>query len=393
VNSVRASQRKNGFTLVEMLVVIGIIGLLAALLLPVLSQAQARAKRIECVSDLREIGAAYHIFANDHGGKFPTQVSTNDSGALEFANAAYQINGHIYFSYKFVLPLAGIISTPKLFACPADLTRFAATNFSQFNNNSNFSYDVGLVPGNDPRQIFAADRGLPATPKAGYVDILQVPGSISSPHWRSPHGYTGNILFADGHVELSSDSLVKSEESEPEDLVYPDVVQSLTVATSGGGTGGGGSTASSAPPQSSPANQPAPINQSPAPGPSGQPPRAIPQTTPAAGGFAPANADTGSAALNGSSRRLSGTVSGSTQTPLTITSTVPEEVVTDTNAPEKIVASTDDDGSDMSPANRHAAHVFRSLFFGTYFLILLLLLAYGGYRYWRWKQNLAHKYR
>ena len=94
-----------------MLVVIGIIGLLAALLLPVLAKAKARAKRIECLSNQHEIGLAAHLFANDHGGKFPVEVSTNDGGSLEIAAAGNRIlNRRFYFAYLHFLPLAGTLS-------------------------------------------------------------------------------------------------------------------------------------------------------------------------------------------------------------------------------------------------------------------------------------------
>ena len=111
--------RFGAFTLVELLVVIAIIGILAALLLPVLSQAKARARRIECVSDLKEIGLASHIFANDHGGRYATQVSTNDGGSLEYVTAGYQtVNSFFYLSFQHFRPLAGSLATPKLLACP-----------------------------------------------------------------------------------------------------------------------------------------------------------------------------------------------------------------------------------------------------------------------------------
>src|SRR5215469_14418041 len=79
----KSNQRANGFTLVEMLVVISIIALLAALLLPALNGGKQRAKRIVCESQLRQIGIAFQSFSHDHNSKFPMEVSTNDGGSME----------------------------------------------------------------------------------------------------------------------------------------------------------------------------------------------------------------------------------------------------------------------------------------------------------------------
>jgi prepilin-type N-terminal cleavage/methylation domain-containing protein len=62
---------RRGFTLLELLVVIAIIAILAALLLPALSSAKARGRQAVCLSNLRQIGVAIHIYADDHGGKIP----------------------------------------------------------------------------------------------------------------------------------------------------------------------------------------------------------------------------------------------------------------------------------------------------------------------------------
>ncbi|MGA2871902.1 MAG: hypothetical protein ABSF34_22415, partial [Verrucomicrobiota bacterium] len=79
------------------LTVIAIIGILAALLMPALEQGQARATRMVCVNNLKEIGLASHLFANDHGGKFSMQVSIDDGGSLEYVAAGHATPDTILF--------------------------------------------------------------------------------------------------------------------------------------------------------------------------------------------------------------------------------------------------------------------------------------------------------
>ena len=64
------SPSDHGFTLVELLVVIAVIAILAALLLPVLAKGKAAAKSAACKSNLRQLGLALNIYVNDYG-KYP----------------------------------------------------------------------------------------------------------------------------------------------------------------------------------------------------------------------------------------------------------------------------------------------------------------------------------
>ena len=71
--------KKKDFTLIELLVVIGIIAILAAMLLPALNKARSKAKRIQGLSNLKQIGLALHSYSDTFNGYMPCYKAETDS--------------------------------------------------------------------------------------------------------------------------------------------------------------------------------------------------------------------------------------------------------------------------------------------------------------------------
>jgi len=198
--SVKQSSRDAwAMTLIELLCVMGIIALLAALLLPAVSQAKARAKRIQCVDHLRQVGIGFVSYANEHGGHFPMAVPMSAGGSLEFARGGYLIEHDFYFSFRHFQAVSNELVTPKVVVCPSD-TRLPAASFATL-SNQNLSYFIGVnAEFARPSSILAGDRNLTndyATP----ATIVRL-GPNSALRWTEElHRFNGNLLFADGHVE------------------------------------------------------------------------------------------------------------------------------------------------------------------------------------------------
>jgi prepilin-type N-terminal cleavage/methylation domain-containing protein/prepilin-type processing-associated H-X9-DG protein len=175
---------RNGFTLVELLVVIGIIALLIAILLPALSKARDAGYRVSCGSNLHQIGLSMLIYAQDNKGAFPRTVwyqdfngtsapvwqgimAFSDPAALDpFGNASFVPNGYDSSTPGNTTARPGpnditsslflLIRTEKMnpatFVCPArgiffpdKLGGLLPTQRSNFTSPYNLSYSVSLM--------------------------------------------------------------------------------------------------------------------------------------------------------------------------------------------------------------------------------------------------------
>src|SRR3954451_22176664 len=108
-------KRRRGFTLVELLVVIGIIALLISILLPALSSARERSRRTACLANLHGLGQAMFLYANAHKDRLP---NGNPPGKWKSYDGANQVM--VDFARDYV-------GTPGDFHCPEDRDREPAS--------------------------------------------------------------------------------------------------------------------------------------------------------------------------------------------------------------------------------------------------------------------------
>jgi prepilin-type N-terminal cleavage/methylation domain-containing protein len=199
---------KRGFTLTELLVVIAVIAILAALILPAMSRAKGVANKTACISDLRQINLAVLLYVDDH------------ADSIRAAK-----DNHIYFTYKdsirSYLSRNGSSTNDELFTCPADdfdctlpaIQDFfrpgtvTGNGFYHLKQTDYSSYVFNGASGNSTETRVAGKPFSSAREPSRLVLVCELSGAIGlSAHDRRRRGQFNNaknvMSFVDGHVSL-----------------------------------------------------------------------------------------------------------------------------------------------------------------------------------------------
>jgi len=199
-------KRRNCFTLIELLIVIAIIAILAAMLLPALNSARDKAKGISCQNNLKQIGLLTHSYINDYDGYY-----------LGFAW------GKEIAPYCYANDLSGGSKTKTMFHCPSAPTVYSSGQPAVITYAiSGHTFARSFVNSSEP--MFHVKDNMVKRPTnrlfmtcAGKYKSLIACKLMNYFTIYSRHNKRGGVLFADGHTFMQSlNNLVDSGDGDGE---------------------------------------------------------------------------------------------------------------------------------------------------------------------------------
>jgi prepilin-type N-terminal cleavage/methylation domain-containing protein/prepilin-type processing-associated H-X9-DG protein len=226
-----------GFSLVELLVVIGIIAVLIAMLLPALSQAREQAKVVQCQSNLRQIGIGLQMYASANGGVFPAW-----SGWHVYPSGSNAYGDSTLGWTEYLIPYVGDNPLSHIYNCPDFPEEFRINYFLEARweamqtpvlhtmKMSEVNFASEFVVSGDCTQplLYPPSFGIAGTTTDDCdKDDATQQGIVfyDEPDGRNMHRNGNNVLFLDNHVELVSSFAGSSMTYDPkrEHVAWKDV--------------------------------------------------------------------------------------------------------------------------------------------------------------------------